>query len=271
MEPWIRLLSALAPAAWTAAGAAYLVLFLRQDAGAERWAPRLAWGAVGVHVASLAAVGSMGVCPMLVPGSVISGMGLAVGVIHLLLERRANDRAIGVFPIAAAALFALAGTAADPTRRPDPSVPHGTAAIHVTSAILGFAGVFLAALFGALYLVQRRALKRHRFGLFWERLPSLELLDTFSRRSLVAGVVFLTVTIGIGHLVRNQTAPSGGYWVAEIVATNLLWLIAFVVVVARRFDKIRPATAATASVALFVLAMGDLLVVGIFSRFHRGV
>jgi hypothetical protein len=29
------------------------------------------------------------------------------------------------------------------------------------------------------YLVQQRALKQHSFGLFWERLPSLELLDTF--------------------------------------------------------------------------------------------
>jgi hypothetical protein len=150
MLPLIRLLDALAPAVWTAAGAAYLFVFLRQDAGAARWAPRLAWAAAAVQLAALLAVGATGVCPMLVPGSAVAGMGLAVGVIHLLLERRANDRAIGVFPIAAAALFALAGAAGDPTRRPDPAIPAGTTALHVTAAILGYAGVFLAALFGAL-------------------------------------------------------------------------------------------------------------------------
>src|SRR5882724_7845272 len=99
VESLVRLLAALTPAAWTAAAAAYLFVFVKDDAGAARWAPRLAWTAVGVHVAALAAVGMRGVCPMLVTGSVVSGLGLAVGVIHLLLERRANDRAIGIFPV----------------------------------------------------------------------------------------------------------------------------------------------------------------------------
>jgi len=135
-----------------------------------------------------------------------------VGVVHLVLERRAKDRAIGIFPVAAAALFALAGAAADPTRRPDPSIPHGTTALHVTGAILGYAGLLLAALFGALYLVQRRALKAKKFGLFWDRLPSLELLDEFSSRSLVAGVVFLTFTIAFGHLVRRAAPQAESYW-----------------------------------------------------------
>jgi len=266
----VRMFAALTPAAWIAAAAAYLVAFVKDDAGALRWAPRIAWAAVGVHVAGLAAVGLRGVCPMIVPGSVVSGLGLAVGVIHLLLERRTKDRAIGIFPIGAAALFALAAAAADPLRRPDPSIPTGTTAVHVTSAVLGYAGLLLAALFGALYLVQRRALKSHRFGLFWERLPSLELLDQFSRRSLVAAVLFLTLTIGFGHVVRRTTAPDGAYWDATVVATNAVWLACLVVVVARRLDKMRPAASAVAAVCLFVLAMADMLVVDVFSEVHRG-
>jgi ABC-type uncharacterized transport system permease subunit len=269
MESVVRLFSALVPSAWVAAAAAYLVLFVRQDAGAERWAPRLAWTAVAVHLAGLGAVGLLGVCPMLVPGSVVSGLGLAVGVVHLVLERRAKDRAIGVFPVAAAALFALAGAAADPTRRPDPSIPHATTALHVTGAILGYAGLLLAALFGALYLVQRRALKAKRFGLFWERLPSLELLDEFSSRSLAAGVVFLTFTIAFGHVVRRAAPQADSYWDAKIVATNVLWLVALAVVVARRLNRIRPATSAFASVALLLLTLANLLVVDLFSKVHR--
>jgi ABC-type uncharacterized transport system permease subunit len=208
---------------------------------------------------------------MLVPGSVVSGLGLAVGVVHLLLERRANDRAIGFFPIAAAALFALAGSAADPLRRPDPSIPPATTAIHVAGAILGYAGLLLAALFGALYLVQRRAMKAKRFGLFWERLPSLELLDSFSSRSLVAGVLFLTLTIAFGHAVRHATPSAGTYWDAKIIATNLLWVVGLAVVVSRRFLRFRPAPAAVASVVLFLLAMANLFVVDVFSRVHRGL
>jgi ABC-type uncharacterized transport system permease subunit len=269
VEAIVRLFAALTPAAWTAAAAAYLVVFVKGDAGALKWAPRLAWTAVGVHVAGFLAVGARGVCPMLVPGSVVSGLGLAVGVIHLLLERRANDRAIGVFPIAAASLFSLAAAAADPLRRPDASVPTASTALHVTTAILGYAGLLLAALFGTLYLVQRRALKKHRFGLFWERLPSLELLDQFSRRSLVAAVVCLTLTIAAGHAVRYALPQPPVYFESTILATDALWLVCLVVAVARRFDKVRPAASAVASVGLFAVAMALLVVVEILSPMHR--
>jgi ABC-type uncharacterized transport system permease subunit len=262
MESLVRLLAALAPAAWTAAAAAYLVLFVRQDAGALRWAPRLAWTAVALHAAAIASPGALGVCPMLVPSSVLSGMGLAIGSVHLVLEERAKNRAIGVFPAIAALLFALAAVAADPLRRPPPNVPHGTTAFHVLVAVLAYAGLFLAALFGTLYLAQRRAMKGHRFGLVWERLPALELLDEFSRRSLFAGVVFLTLTIAFGHVVRH-VAPqqAGSYWEAKILATDLLWLAALVVAVLRRLDRLRPAPAARATVVLFLLSMVNLAVV----------
>ena len=114
-------------------------------------------------------------------------------------------------------------------------------------------------------------LRRPRFGLFWERLPSLELLDAFSRRSLVAGVVFLTLTIGFGHLVRRSLHVGESYWDAKVITTNVLWLVALLVVVARRLDKIRPATSAVAAVGLFVLTLANLLVVDLFSQVHRGL
>lgn len=271
MEALIRLLTALTPAAWTAAAAAYLFLFLRQDAGAERWAPRLGWTAVAIHLLALGAPGARGICPMLLPGSMVSGLGLAVGVVHLVVEGRVKDRAIGIFPIATATVFALAGAAVDPLHVPNDPLPPASTAIHVTGAILGYAGLLLAALFGVLYLVQQNALKQHRFGLFWERLPSLELLDSFSRRSLFAGVVFLTLTIGFGHAVRRNLALGESYWDAKIVATNLIWLAGVVVVAARLLNRIRPAASSVASVGLFVLALANLLVVDIFSKVHRGI
>src|SRR5262245_45417156 len=130
MDAPLRLLAALAPTAWAVAGAAYLAVFVRDDPAALRWAPRLAWAAAFVHAASVAAPGFAGTCPMLMPASMISGLGLAVGVIHLLLEGRAGRRAIGVFPVTIAMVFALAGAAFDPLRRPDASLPPASTALH---------------------------------------------------------------------------------------------------------------------------------------------
>jgi ABC-type uncharacterized transport system permease subunit len=271
MDALIRLLAVAAPAAWTAAAVLYLFVFLREEPGAERWAPRAAWTAVAIHLLALASPGMRGLCPMVLPASMLSGLGLAVGTVHLLVESRARDRGIGVFPIALAALISLAAAAADPLHVPSGTLPPASTSVHVTGAILGYAGLLLAALFGALYLVQRHALKRHRFGLFWERLPSLELLDSFSRRSLVAGVVFLTLTIGFGHLARRSVQPGESYWDAKIIATNALWLAALLVVIARRLNRIRPMTSALAAVGLFVLTLANLLVVDLFSSVHRGL
>jgi ABC-type uncharacterized transport system permease subunit len=271
MDTLIRLLAVLTPVAWTAAAVLYLFVFLREEPAAERWAPRVAWAAAAVHLLSLASPGMRGVCPLVLPASMLSGLGLAVGAVHLFVESRAKDRGIGVFPIALAALIALAAAATDPNAPLPANIPPASTAVHVTGAILGYAGLLLAALFGTLYLLQRRALKQHKFGLFWERLPSLELLDAFSRRSLVAGVVFLTLTIGFGHLARRSMQAGESYWDAKIVATNLLWLAALVIVVARRFDRMRPATSAFAAVGLFVLTLANLLVVDLFSSVHRGI
>ena len=271
VEAITRLLTAGAPAAWTAAAAAYLVYFLRQDAGAERWAPRLAWTAAVIHLLAIAAPGMHGICPMLLAGSVVSGLGLAVGVVHLCLEGRAKDRAIGIFPVATAALFALAGAAADPLRRPDGQLPPGSTAVHVTGAILGYAGLLLAALFGTLYLVQQKALKEHRFGLFWERLPSVELLDDFTTRSLAAGAAFLTATIGLGHVARHAANRVAPYFSdAKIVHADLLWLLCVGVLVARRLHRLRPNAAAVAAIVLLGIALAGPFL-DRWSAAHRGV
>lgn len=269
MEDLVRILHAVVPVVWTAAAMTYLFVFLREDADAERWAPRVAWTAVLLHLAEFAAEASVGATPLVRPGTLVSGMGLAAALVHLALERRIGRRTIGVFATGIAAVLATVGSAAgDPLIAPPGGFPHVSTSLHIGGAILGYGGLLLAATFGALYLLQRASLRSRRFGLFFERLPSLELLDQFSAGSLAAGTLFLTVTIGLGHVVRKAAEPDASYWDAKVIATNALWLLSLLVIVARRMRRLQATGAARASVALFVLAVCNMLFVDLLSRFH---
>jgi ABC-type uncharacterized transport system permease subunit len=272
MEALARTLHVLVPVAWTAAATTYLFVFLRDDEGAGRWAPRLAWAAALLHLAELSVGAALGATPLVQAGAVVAGMGLAAALVYLALERRIGKRTTGVFAIGPAAVLATVGaTWGNPLEPPPGGFPPASTALHVGGAMLGYGGLLLAATFGGLYLVQRRALKGRAFGLVFDRLPSLELLDQYSAGSLAAGTIFLTATIAFGHVVRKSADVGGTYWDAKVIATNLLWLLAFAVVVLRRARRLQAPGAARACLGLFLFALGNMFVVDHFSRVHKGV
>ena len=273
MEALVRALHVLVPVLWTAAAAAYLVTFVRDDFGAACWGLRLVVLAIVLHAAEFAATASIGIPPMVQPGAIISGMGLATALIYLGLERRIGRATIGIFAIGMVAVLAVAGNASgDPFAVPPAGLPTGKTSLHVTAAIIGYSGLLLAATFGALLLAQQRALRRRSFGLFWERLPSVELLDAFTTGSLLAATIFLTVTIGLGHMTRHDSDRMGPYWQEpKIVATNLLWLLTLLTFAARKTKRLRPPAAAVASLALLAIAMVNLTIVNRISKVHEGL
>ena len=199
-------------------------------------------------------------------------MGLGAGCVYLVLERRVGRPTIGVFAVATAALLATAGAAAgDPFAAAPSGIPAGRTSLHVMGAIAGYSGLLLAAVFGWLLLAQQRALRSSSFGLFWERLPSVELLDAFTRGSLGAASLFLTMTIGLGHVARHASDRMGPYWDPKVIATNLLWLLTLATFAARKSKRITPPTAALASLGLFALAMVNMVIVNRFSQIHAGL
>ncbi|MCE9637534.1 MAG: cytochrome c biogenesis protein [Planctomycetes bacterium] len=272
MEALVRALHVVVPVLWTAAAAAYWVVFVRDDLPAARWGARLSLLAALLHVSDLAATGAAGLAPLLQPGTLVSGMGLAAALVYLVLERKIRKPSIGVFAIATAALLATVGSAiGDPFATAPEGVPTGRTSLHVAGAIAGYAGLLLAAIFGALLLAQQRALRNRRFGLFWERLPSIELLDSFTRGSLGAATIFLTVTIGLGHMARHYSDRMGTSWDPKVIATNLLWLLTLLTFAARKSKRMRPAVAARVSIGLFAYAFANMAIVSRFSQVHAGL
>ncbi|RME81277.1 MAG: hypothetical protein D6785_09220, partial [Planctomycetota bacterium] len=71
---------------------------------------------------------------------------------------------------------------------------------HTSFGILGYASLFISALYSFLYLMLFYDLKSSRFGIFYDRLPSLETLKEVNLHTARLGFLcfFLSILLGIG-------------------------------------------------------------------------
>lgn len=96
--------------------------------------------------------------------------------------------------------------------------------LHVISALLGYSGFTLSAVYGILFLILYRNLKTHKFGLIFNRMPSLEILEKLSYYSVVIGFILLTIAIIIGAIWLPTAFPNFSYLDPKLVGTSLVWL-----------------------------------------------
>lgn len=96
---------------------------------------------------------------------------------------------------------------------------------HTLLAALGVAGLLLALVFTMLYHVQERALRSKRRGPLYDWIPSLQLCDTMSYRSLATGFAIYTLGLLAGVLWSyRSTAGMSGVRAKEIAAV-VAWVL----------------------------------------------
>ena len=130
---------------------------------------------------------------------------------------------------------------------------HRFLAPHILSAFLGY-GLFLTACGGSvLYLEQARLLKRKMFGVLFRDLPSLERLERLEILCAWLGLAAFTIAIATGAVLAHDLKMP--FWTEpKIVATEITWLIFFVLLVGRAIRRLNGRSAAK-----FVLAGAALV------------
>jgi ABC-type uncharacterized transport system permease subunit len=97
--------------------------------------------------------------------------------------------------------------------------------LHVINAILGYTGFTLSAVYGILYLLLYRNLKAQKFGLIFERLPSLDTLEKLSLYSAIIGFVLLSISIAMGFIWLPDAFPNFSYFDPKLIGTILVWIV----------------------------------------------
>ena len=152
------------------------------------------------------------------PEAVSSAVWAAV-LLELWAERQYGIKVLGAFVLPVVVLLSISKTVAMPAALQGfaPTLRSAWIAVHVILALLGVAAFVLNFAGGIMYLLQERQLKARRPGAFSYRLPSLDMLDHLTYRTLTVGFPFLTVGLLLGALWAGSFHPlmvfSGIAWV----------------------------------------------------------
>lgn len=205
---------------------ALFYLFRRREA-IHWWCVGLAWSAWGLHtVALLAELLLKGRLPLsnLHEASALVIWGGAL--LYLLAERRYDVPVLGAFVLPIVCLLAISGIGFPRgIPRITPVLGGVWSWLHGVLALLGMAALTLNFCTALMFLLQERQLKGKHLGMFFYRLPPLEVLDRLSTQALTLGFPFLTFGLFLGTLQAGTVWGSYWSWDPTQASSLLAWLV----------------------------------------------
>lgn len=157
---------------------------------------------------------------------------LTISGAYLLLTAHRYTRGIAGVLIPYATIVILCGVSALGSDAGLPSPAQGPwLVLHVLTAYAAYGVFTLAGINAAVYLMQDSSLKHKRFGVVWERLPSLETLDHLMSR--LVGLAFLLFSIAIvtGFILVHASGGADAWFTdPKVGASVATWILLAVLV-----------------------------------------
>lgn len=258
METVLAVLEPSLPVLYAAAFALYCVYFFKRDSfTGNAGRPVLVLTAAAHVLYAGARAATYRHHPMASPGEVLSMVALALTLVYLVIESWRKNKSTGMFVLPFVFATQLISTIIiEPTPDLEPILKNPLFAWHTGTVTLGYAAFFLSAVYGVMYMLFHRALRRKKFGLIFERLPSLDKLAKLHRGATVVGFGFLTVAIVLGFVWAGDQIDR--FWLDPKVAlTAVVWLCYGLALMAHyllRWPARRTVTLALVAFALLVAA-----------------
>jgi ABC-type uncharacterized transport system permease subunit len=192
----------LVPMAYLVVWGIYLWLFTTDNPTARRLCSRAAFGALVLHLAALTVRGfALNRLPMGGPLEFANALGVAMLLTYLVIETRLKAKNTGFLITGMAFILVFLGNALSTTApRASAFLQDPGYAGHAVLVLFAYTALSLSFLFAILYLILNRQLMRHQFGLLFQRLPSLDILERMSVGAVELGVPLLFLSLCLGHL-----------------------------------------------------------------------
>ncbi len=262
------------PVGYVVTTLAYGLAFMQENALAKRWKSRLLLATtithflyIGMHSAEY------GRCMVTTPFEIMSLIAFTILMTYAIIEYRTSIKGSGFFIIGLATVFELISAVVvkmPSAGEANPVLSEMGIGLHVSLAIFGYAGFALSAVYGVLYLLMYRELKRESIGSLYENLPSLEALEHLSIQAAIVGFLFLTISMLIGIVWLPKLIENYSYYDPKLISTVLVWLLYAGVLLAHYLLDIDGRRIIRISLGGFVFALLSMTVVNMFlSNFHR--
>jgi len=156
----------------------------------------------------------------------LSMLALAIAVNYFYIESRIGVRSTGVFILIVVA-FCQTVSAAFRVYTYDivPIIKSVYVIIHTIAIAFGYSAFIIAMLYGFMYVLLFHTIKGKHFGIFFERLPSLEQLDEMNYRASTIGFFAMTVSLAVAIIWLLKMIKGASMFDPKIVVALLTWAI----------------------------------------------
>lgn len=208
--------------------------------------------------------------PIINKFEIFTVLSFSLGFSYFVLELFTDVRDTGVFILMFSLLFQVVSSIfIVDTFEVQEVLRNKLLGIHVVSAILGYSGFTIAAVYGGLFFLLYKNIKSNKYGLIFNRLPSLEILEKLNFYSVVIGFILLTIAILIGFIWLPNAFPDFSYSDPKLISIGIIWLIFGSGIFAKISAKLYGKKVIIFSLVGFVLAMSSLLVFNFIAKsFH---
>lgn len=202
----------------------YLFLLTRGSDRTHRIPGTVFVTALGAHLAFLLLEGpSPGELPLADISQILSISSFGIGIAFLLASYRFDVTILGAFIAPLSLMLFLASGLGSSYAPVSPRVESTVLTLHIGANVLGLIAFALAFAAGLAYILQERLLRQRKLSGVFQRLPSLDVLDTMGRRAVLVGFPLLTfgMITGTFWLLR-----AGG---SEFFISQALGLVAWAI------------------------------------------
>jgi ABC-type uncharacterized transport system permease subunit len=191
------------------AGVLYGIHFARRQPGVGRAATTVLLLAALIHTFVIG-MQTMDVwrVPFSNPSRVISSFVWLLTLSYLYLELSTDERAMGVFILPVVVALQAIPVLSPGMETANPVLDSPWFWVHVASLMFAYASFALAAVLGLTYMLQFKEIKKKHLGYFYQRLPSLQILDVMNSRAVTIGWLFLTAGVAAGFIWTTQATAS---------------------------------------------------------------
>lgn len=169
----------------------------------------------------------VGAAPFAGTAAAISAFVWLLALAYLYTENTADERAMGLFITVLLVLLQLIPAVNRPmVEAPSTVLRSPLFIVHVSAMLFSYASFAIAFVMGITYVLLFKEIKKKQLGIFYKRLPSLQVLDRMNMRAVGVGWAFITAGILIGGFWATtstiKTAPDPRLQAMSVVDPKIL-------------------------------------------------
>lgn len=220
----------------------------------------------------------VGHIPLVGTTGAISAFVWLLALAYLYTEMTTSERAMGTFIVPLMVILQVIPAITNSVAARPPVLESRWFEIHVSSLLVAYASFALACVISVTYVLLFKELKRKHLGVFYARLPSLQVLDVMNSRAVTFGWLFLTLGLVVGAVWLLQVQPSAAdprvqamsILDPKIFIVVMCWLVYTFELYARRAIGWGGRRAAWLSAIGFAILMLNFVPIGYFvTRSHN--